>query len=100
MTTILELFSRLRTLGVNISLDGDALKVSAPKGAITAELRQEITARKPEMVLFLRTLLRTARSSELSIARRDPASPIPLSSSQQRLWFLHHLDDGRAHLGA
>ena len=96
MTTILELFSRLRTLGVNISLDGEALKVSAPKGAITAELRQEITARKPEMVLFLRTLLRTARSSELSIARRDPASPVPLSSSQQRLWFLHHLDDGRA----
>ena len=96
MTTILELFSRLRTLGVNISLDGEALKVSAPKGQSRPNFARKSQLASLKWFSFLRTLLRTARSSELSIARRDPASPVPLSSSQQRLWFLHHLDDGRA----
>jgi non-ribosomal peptide synthase protein (TIGR01720 family) len=52
--TIIDLLSRARNLGINLWVDGDNLRYSAPKGVLTQELRAELVARKPEILTFLR----------------------------------------------
>ena len=45
-------------LGIKLELAGDnndRLKVDAPKGAMTAELREALTSNKPELIAFLNT---------------------------------------------
>ena len=45
MTTI-ELLSHLRSLGVKVWVDGDRLRYSAPKGALTPDLLAQLAAQK------------------------------------------------------
>jgi amino acid adenylation domain-containing protein len=90
---MLELLSHLRSEGVVISVDGAALKISAPKGVLTPELRQELSERKPDIIEFLRSSREASRTGNRTITRLDRnGSSLPLSFSQQRLWFLHQLD--------
>jgi thioesterase domain-containing protein len=51
--TIPQLLGRLRGLGVEVSADGDRLRINAPKGVLTPELRDELGRRKAEILAFL-----------------------------------------------
>ena len=92
MRSIIELLGQLRSLNVGLSLDGDALKCSAPQGVLTAELRQELGARKPEIIAFLQASRQARVVGDSGIPRIDRSGPLPLSLAQQRLWFLNQLD--------
>lgn len=94
MTSVLDLFGRLRAIDVSISLDGEALKINAPKGAVTPELRQELSSRKPEIIQFLRSSQEAVRAGGAAIKREPRGVSEPLSFAQQRLWFLNQLDGG------
>jgi thioesterase domain-containing protein len=43
----------LQTLGIQVTSDSGALRVSAPHGTLTPEIRQELAARKQEILDFL-----------------------------------------------
>ena len=91
--TIDELLSTLRRLNVKLWLDGDRLRYKAPKGALTAPLRQELRGRKEEVAAFLRQA--KASNVQIKVSRISPierSGPLPPSFSQQRLWFLAQLD--------
>ena len=85
-----ELLGRLRSLDVRLSLDGDRLNVSAPKGALTDELRAELSRRKEE----IKAWLREARAADQSdaIPRVERSGDLPVSHTQQRLWFMKQMD--------
>ena len=51
--TAAELVTHLRTLGIQLVADGDRLRCSAPRGALTDVLRAELAARKSEIVAWL-----------------------------------------------
>jgi thioesterase domain-containing protein len=53
MTTF-EFLSHLRTLDIEVRADGDRLRCNAPSAVLTAELQQEISTRKAQILEFLR----------------------------------------------
>jgi len=52
--TTIEFLSYLRRCNVKVWVEGEQLRYGAPKGALTAELRSELVARKGELIAFLR----------------------------------------------
>src|SRR6185295_4765012 len=84
--------------GLNVRVweaNGD-LKVSAPKSVLTPELREELGRRKTEILAVLGAAAATssARAApETAIPRRAiTAEGLPLSFTQERLWFLQQLE--------
>jgi amino acid adenylation domain-containing protein/non-ribosomal peptide synthase protein (TIGR01720 family) len=89
--TAVELLSRLRALDITVALHGERLRVNAPEGALTDELRSALVACKAEVVALLR-----APSAADAPIDRAPSGDRPLSFAQQRFWFLDQLVPGTA----
>ncbi len=100
--TTADLVAELRRRDVLLQAEGGNLRVNAPQGALTSELRAQIAGRKAEILALLRRppggggrdLPADAVAREaIPIARLD--RPLPLSFSQQGLWFLDRLEPGK-----
>jgi amino acid adenylation domain-containing protein len=89
-----QLMARLRTLGIRLWMEGEALRFSAPKGVLDAALKGELTARKPEILQFLLRASRGAAEAPPPIPLQPRDRPLPLSFPQQRLWFIDQMDPG------
>jgi aspartate racemase len=85
--TTRELIRQLRERDIRLSVDGDRLRSSAPKGRLTPDLAKEIAAHKPEIIEFIREV--HAETEPLARISRD--EPLQLSFAQERLWFLNRL---------
>lgn len=81
--TAAELITHLRMLDVTLAVDGEQLRVNAPKGVLGPELRDAIAQAKPELLAWLAA---EPRRSEMSEAA-------PLSFAQQRMWLLDQMQD-------
>jgi natural product biosynthesis luciferase-like monooxygenase protein len=93
MTTV-DLIARLRRLDVRLWAEEDQLCLDAPKGALTAELKTELAARKAEILEFLRQAGITRRTLPPPLRPAPPDVERPLSFGQQRLWFLDRMEPG------
>lgn len=96
---VTDLLARLARLDIRLALDGDKLTVSAPKGALTPALRDELGRRKDEVKAHLgqaaaRTATKADAKSALAMTAIPRASDMPISHTQQRLWFLRQMDPG------
>jgi amino acid adenylation domain-containing protein len=88
--TTAEFMAHLRRLDIRLSIDdGDRVRCSAPKGALTAALRDELAARKSELIAWLRT----ADDGTGAVAN-SAANQYPLSFAQERLWFIDRFQPG------
>ena len=85
--TVAELVAHLRALDVRLSVEGDRLRCSAPKGVLTDELRGQLATRKVELLGWLRE--HGERDGLEATMGREPAS-----FPQQRLWFMDQLSPG------
>ena len=89
--TVFELMSKLGAAGIKLWLEEDQLKFKAPKGALTKDLKDELVAKKSEVIDFLKATRIGGDSSEDTIPPADRKRPQWLSFSQRRMWFIDQL---------
>ncbi len=95
MSTI-NFLSRLRELDVQLWLEGDKLRYQAPKGVVTAELLAGISERKSEIISLLKqiNMQQQANKEPIPSIPRDCEHELPLSFSQQSMWFFDKFTKG------
>ncbi|CAN2534212.1 Linear+gramicidin+synthase+subunit+B [Methylocapsa aurea] len=88
-----ELFNEMQRRNIEISFVDGHLQCSAPKGAVTSEIRQALTVHKAAIVAILS---HNIEDTPLEVHAASRSAPLPLSFAQQRLWFLDQLQPGDA----
>ncbi|MGX9144554.1 TubC N-terminal docking domain-related protein [Mesorhizobium sp. 128a] len=73
------LLSDLRSRKVNLWIEDSRLKCNAPVGAIDAELKSALVARKAELIALLQAELEPSASPTLPTVCRDIPAPVPVA---------------------
>jgi len=93
VSDVQTILARLKSLDIRLSLEGDRLNVNAPKGALTAELRADLSAQKEAIKAHLRAVgAHDAESGAMPITPIPRQPLMPVSHTQQRLWFLKKME--------
>ena len=84
MHAIAQWVSTLSDQGIKLYLDDGALKFSAPKGAITEDIKSQLKERKADILQFLETLGVSPRQERENkkVTRQDNSKGYPLSWEQ------------------
>ena len=90
MQGVVELLSYLRSLDIHLSAENGQLNLNAPKGVLTAELKEQIKANKFQIISILSN--QGNEVERIPIARvSHEGFPAP-SLQQERLWFLDQFE--------
>jgi amino acid adenylation domain-containing protein len=96
MSEIIEFLSYLQKLDVRIGLEREGLKIDAPEGALTPEIKAELSVRKKELIAFLHTLPgKSAASNKAAIRQAQRKGALPLSYSQKRMWLMDQFESDK-----
>lgn len=87
--SITSILNDLRQRNIMIRVKGNDLSIVAEKGALSPETRTILASHKQAIVNYLRQL---EQNGDREIQVVDRSLRLPLSSGQQRLWFLAQLE--------
>ena len=73
--TVAELLEQLERLDISVRLDGERLRLNAPKGVLTPDLEAELRQRREELIEFLRKARK--HSARSRIVPLQPNGPQP-----------------------
>lgn len=91
--SIPELLRDLRQLDIRLWADGDRLRFSAPRGALTDSLKESIRNHRDELLQFFRS---AASADAPSLTASSNVDRHELSFSQKRIWFHERLGNSGA----
>ncbi len=92
MNTV-KFLSHLRSLGIKLTLDGSRLRIKAPKGVITPDLKKEMGAQKEDIIRFLKSAQTSLEETPDQESPTRESPQIQLSHEQQNAWLLHHFGE-------
>lgn len=92
MTACAELLIKLKELNIKVSLDDGNLKINAPKGSLTDELKISLRDNKKDLLRLLSENNNQGQNMLPPINAVDRSLSHPLSFAQQRLWFLDQVN--------
>ena len=87
-----QFVAELALAGVKLWVEGDQLRVRAPKEVLTPEVRNLMALHKADLVKLLHNSNATQREADLPLVRVERERDLPLSFAQARLWFLNQLE--------
>lgn len=91
--SILDLMAELRKRDIQLRVDGAKLRVQAPEGSLTPDLLDALKQRKLDVIAFLKRATLPDHAVEgTAIEPVSRGQNLPLSWSQQRLWFLNQFE--------
>ncbi|NEO79695.1 amino acid adenylation domain-containing protein [Moorena sp. SIO4G3] len=86
-----EILSQMSSKNIKLWTEGDELKISAPKGTLTKEIRDLLSQNKLELVSLLRqkssNITATSSWPTLIPAPEERYQPFPLNAIQQAYWI-------------
>jgi amino acid adenylation domain-containing protein len=86
--TTADFVAHLRSLDIRLTIEDERLRCSAPKGTLTAPLRDELAARKSEVLAWIRANGDARETIVSAPTLHDGEIREPLSFAQLRLWFI------------
>ncbi len=89
-----NLLNVLNEQGVALYLDAGRLKTKSAPGAITAAMAEQIRSHKNALIELLELNQGSKACETIPVA--DRTGMLPLSFSQQRMWFVEQLNDNSA----
>ncbi len=87
-----ELIAHLQKLDIQITVDQGKLKINAPSGVLTPALQAELIRHKPALINLLTSASDFVRTDLPAIQPANLPGNLPLSFSQQRLFFLNQFN--------
>ena len=74
MNETFKFLKKIRSLGIELTLDENKIRCKSPNGALTPEIRAELAKRKEEIVSFFKSLSpekEVKQTNDLKNERRD-----------------------------
>jgi amino acid adenylation domain-containing protein len=90
--TTIEFLNHLREAGVELWVEKGKLRFNGPRELITPALRKELSHRKAEIIEFLGDAASSIGSESIPLRPVSRDRILPVSFSQQRLWFLNQME--------
>ncbi len=89
---IKQFVAELSQQGVKLWVEGEQLRVNAPKGVLTPETRDLLVKYKAELILLLHQKNAIATATDLHPIKAERPQNLPLSFAQEQLWLLNQLE--------